>query len=110
MGATMKARGLVMTAAAGLLVMLAGCVTDGDSRGSRHGSRYYYDDDDEPRRMSGRAMAALAEGCKQRFYPGTSKFKECLRGERKSDDSLVEGCTRLYKNDPKNYGRCLQGR
>lgn len=105
----MKARVLV---AAGLLAVLAGCVTDDGPRGSRHGSRSssYYDDDDEPRRMSGRAMAALAEGCKQRFYPGTSKFKECLRGERKSDDSLVEGCTRLYKNDPKNYGRCLQGR
>jgi len=76
-----------------------------DRRPSRHSYEY-----DEPRRMSGRAMAALAEGCKQRFYPGTSKFSQCVSGNRKSDDSLVEGCTRLYKNDREAYGRCLQGR
>ncbi len=110
--------GRFLVVGAGLALLLAGCVTnDGVYNSSppygygspyeRSRARSY---DDEPRRMSGRAMAALAEGCKQRFYPGTSKFKQCIRGERKSDDSLVEGCTRLYKNDRKNYGRCLQGR
>jgi len=129
--------------AAGLALLLAGCVTEGgtyyESYGqapsgygyapgygygpgyaSPYGSPYgwggydrrprYSHDYDEPRRMSGRSMAALAEGCKQRFYPGTNKYSQCVRGERKSEDSLVEGCTRLYRNNPEAYGRCLQGR
>lgn len=108
--------GRVLVVAAGLVLMLAGCMTDGDAYGSPYGSRHHspsrsYDryDYEEPRRLGNRASAALAEGCRQRFYPGTSKYSQCIRGERKSDDSLVEGCTRLYKNDPKNYRRCMQG-
>ena len=138
--------GRILVVAAGLSLMLAGCVTEGGSYGTYgaspsygygepygygygagpgygYGPAYgygrggYYDRGpsrpygyDEPRRMSGRAMAALAEGCRQRFYPGTSKFDQCISGNRKSADSLVEGCTRLYRGDPEAYGRCLRGR
>lgn len=107
--------GRVLTIAAGLSLMLAGCVSDGDSRGSPYGSRHgsynsrSYDDDDEPRRLGSRARAAMAEGCRQRFHVGTNKYNDCARGGRKSEDSLVEGCTRIYKNDPKNYRRCMAG-
>lgn len=109
-------RGLVV--AAGFLLMLGGCVTGGGSGsygyeppgyGYGRGPSYRHDYE-PPRRMSGRSMAALAEGCRQRFHPGTNKYTQCVNGERKSEDSLVEGCTRLYKNDRNAYGRCLQGR
>ncbi|WP_448192388.1 hypothetical protein [Azospirillum sp. sgz301742] len=88
--------------------MLAGCMSDGGSgyRRSSYDSRSY---EDNSRQLGSRARAALAEGCRQRFSVGTNKYNECVRGERKSDDSLVEGCTRLYKNDPKNYRRCMAG-
>lgn len=102
--------GRALVVAAGLSLILAGCVSDGDSRGSRYdtrSSRSY--DDDEPRRLGSRARAAMAEGCKQRFNVGTNKYNDCVRGGRKSEDSLVEGCTRLYKNDRKNYNRCMAG-
>ncbi|PWC55192.1 hypothetical protein [Azospirillum sp. TSO22-1] len=127
--------GRTLIVAAGFALLLAGCVTEGGSYqsygaapsgygyapgyASPYGSPYGWGgygrprtsyDYDEPRRMSGRSMAALAEGCKQRFNPGTNKYAQCVSGSRKSEDSLVEGCTRLYKNDPKAYGRCLQGR
>lgn len=126
--------GRTLIGAAGLAFLLAGCVTEGGGSpsygyapsgygsapgyASPYGAPWggydrrprYSHDYDAPRRMSGRSMAALAEGCKQRFHPGTNKYAQCVSGERKSEDSLVEGCTRLYKNDPKAYGRCLQGR
>lgn len=129
--------GRSLVTAAGLALLLAGCVTEGGSYqpygyeppGYQYGygpgyrspyeqgyggydrppPRPYYGYE-EPHRMSGRSMAALAEGCKQRYYPGTNKYAQCVNGDRKSEDSLVEGCTRLYRNDPKAYGRCLQGR
>lgn len=125
------ATGRTVVVAVGLALLLAGCVTEGGSYqsagyapGYGYGPGYAspygrggYDRPprpsygyDEPRRMSGRSMAALAEGCKQRYYPGTDKYAQCVNGERKSEDSLVEGCTRLYRNDARAYNRCLQGR
>ena len=87
-------------------LMIAGCVPSGDFSPMYHSSS----DDDGPSigNTSGGIKAALKDGCRKRYGDNDRKYRECINGDRHSEDALIEGCYARYNGNKDKLRDCLR--
>lgn len=103
----MRVAGIMVMAAAGL--WLAGCVDNGG------GPRHWNAPPPAPVRESpnvnntwGGTKAALKDGCRQRYGDDERRYRQCIDGDRHSEDALIDGCKRRYPDDPRKLRECMR--
>ena len=57
---------------------------------------------------SGGIKAALKDGCRKRYGENDRKYRECINGDRHSEDALIEGCYARYNGNKDKLRDCLR--
>lgn len=105
----MRVAGIVVLMAAGL--WLAGCVDNGGGN-----YRYYNQpsssstgrDSPSVYNTSAGVKAALKDGCRRRYPDDERRYRQCIEGDRHSEDALIDGCRQRYPDDPRKLRECMR--
>lgn len=99
---------------------LGGCMTEGGggtyyetrpSPNTRPSNSWSAPANDSPsiHNTSGGARDALKAGCRERYPTDDRKYKECINGDRHSEEALAVGCSKRYPGNGEKIRRCLSG-